>query len=359
MAMVVVNSAGHGGHVYAPLRHARWNGLTIADMVFPAFVTFLGASLWLSNEHERRAGTRTAVVVARIVRRSLLLVGLGLALHAFPRPDFPELRLPGVLQRLGLITLLVGLVLRLLSRRQQAAVAIALMVSYAVLLRWVQVPGVGHAAMTPTENWPGWLDMRVFGQRHVYGNGGYDPEGILSTFAATVTALGGAWITRFIARREQFRIVAGWCALALLAGFLGILVNPLNKRMWTPSFGAVTGAIACGLLVACEHRMRRHGHSGPHARLIPTMVTNMVTNIVTNMGRRSLEIYLLSEVANDALHRYHPRFADGDTLRGWAYRRYAGFLPLQMASLAYALTLLAAWCSIAAILVGRNWRLRL
>ena len=36
--MVLVNTAGDGQHVYAPLRHAEWNGWTPTDVVFPSFM---------------------------------------------------------------------------------------------------------------------------------------------------------------------------------------------------------------------------------------------------------------------------------------------------------------------------------
>ena len=33
--MIVVNDPGSWEHVFAPLRHAAWNGATLADLVFP------------------------------------------------------------------------------------------------------------------------------------------------------------------------------------------------------------------------------------------------------------------------------------------------------------------------------------
>jgi predicted acyltransferase len=34
--MILVNNPGSWGHIYAPLRHAEWNGLTPTDLVFPS-----------------------------------------------------------------------------------------------------------------------------------------------------------------------------------------------------------------------------------------------------------------------------------------------------------------------------------
>ena len=70
-------------HVYGALRHAEWNGLTVADLVFPAFVFLLGSSLWLSIDKQQRTGLSVTTTVVRLVRRALVLVLIGLALQLF------------------------------------------------------------------------------------------------------------------------------------------------------------------------------------------------------------------------------------------------------------------------------------
>ena len=47
-AMILVNNPGTWSHVYAPLRHAEWNGLTPTDLVFPFFVFIVGVSIALA-----------------------------------------------------------------------------------------------------------------------------------------------------------------------------------------------------------------------------------------------------------------------------------------------------------------------
>ena len=46
--MIVVNDPGSWEHVFAPLRHAAWNGATLADLVFPFFLFIAGVSIALS-----------------------------------------------------------------------------------------------------------------------------------------------------------------------------------------------------------------------------------------------------------------------------------------------------------------------
>ena len=105
--MILVNNMGSGAHVFAGLAHAPWNGWTPTDLVFPTFLFVMGASMSL--------GSRPPTIAAA-ARRGLNLVGLGLALHALPHVNLPELRYPGVLQRLGITFFLAAVAIRFLDR---------------------------------------------------------------------------------------------------------------------------------------------------------------------------------------------------------------------------------------------------
>ena len=74
--MILVNNPGSWGYLYAPLAHARWNGLTPTDLVFPFFMFIMGMSTYLSL---RKYGFRlTKTSAAKVLRRvvGLYLVGL-------------------------------------------------------------------------------------------------------------------------------------------------------------------------------------------------------------------------------------------------------------------------------------------
>ena len=47
--MVVVNTPGDWGHVYPPLLHAKWDGCTPTDLIFPFFLFIVGVSITLSR----------------------------------------------------------------------------------------------------------------------------------------------------------------------------------------------------------------------------------------------------------------------------------------------------------------------
>src|SRR5512142_180858 len=91
-AMILVNDPGDGAHVYWPLQHARWNGWTPTDLIFPFFVFMMGISLVFSTRlHGREALARAARLFA-----------LGLVVNSWPFIGMHHLRIPGVLQRIAL-----------------------------------------------------------------------------------------------------------------------------------------------------------------------------------------------------------------------------------------------------------------
>ena len=51
--MIIVNTPGSWSHVYAPLLHAEWNGITPTDYVFPSFLFIVGVSIALSFSRQK------------------------------------------------------------------------------------------------------------------------------------------------------------------------------------------------------------------------------------------------------------------------------------------------------------------
>ena len=46
--MLLVNNPGTWEHIYTPLEHAEWIGLTPTDLVFPFFMFVMGVSMYFS-----------------------------------------------------------------------------------------------------------------------------------------------------------------------------------------------------------------------------------------------------------------------------------------------------------------------
>ena len=217
--MILVNDPGDGAHTYTQLEHARWNGLTLTDLVFPNFLFLVGASIILSlSARMERSPTGTLdsatrqKLAFRILRRAATIFFIDLFLSAMPLFHLTTLRIYGVLTRIAICYLVVGL-LCLVTRRISTLLAIsaALLVGYWAIMRFVPVPGFGVPThhiplLDPDRNLAAWLDRGVnaFLQRTLHTGRLYehtrDPEGLLSTLPALVTTILGSitalWLRR-------------------------------------------------------------------------------------------------------------------------------------------------------------------
>src|SRR5215207_395066 len=85
--MVLVNNPGTWEFVYAPLRHAEWNGWTPTDLVFPFFLFIVGVAIPFSLAAKRDDPDQTrGALLGRIWLRALSLVMLGLLMASWPMP---------------------------------------------------------------------------------------------------------------------------------------------------------------------------------------------------------------------------------------------------------------------------------
>ena len=180
-AMLLVNDPGSWGHIYPPLRHAAWHGWTPTDLIFPFFLFIVGVTTHLSLTARRARGADDARLARQVLRRGLIIILLGLALSAFP--FFPAerivgLRIPGVLQRIGLVYLITGLLALKTTPRAEIAIAATILVGYRLLLGLVPVPGLGRPALAPPDSTlAAWVDQRVL-DGHLWAvTRTWDPEG--------------------------------------------------------------------------------------------------------------------------------------------------------------------------------------
>lgn len=267
--MILVTNAGDWNHVYWPLQHATWNGVTPTDMIFPTFLFLAGVSMTYSFAARRKRGEPAARIAAHVVRRSALLIFLGLFLNCFDLLQLTDLRIPGVLQRIGLCYLCAGLLYLAFAGQPPVRLAIALIASMGVLvtLYWalqtlVPVPGYGAGRLEPVSTLSAFLDRAVFTTKHLWHWGGpgqvWDPEGLLSTLPAIANVLlgilSGVWLrTTGTQGRKVLGMGAAGIALMLVALALDPLI-PINKKIWTPSFMFFSGGfsmVALAVLYGC------------------------------------------------------------------------------------------------------------
>lgn len=275
--MILVTSPGSWAHTYAQLQHAAWHGWTFADFVFPDFLFGVGMALGLSFGRSLNPVADRSAFWLKVGRRCIGLVLLGLVLNAMyslawqlgAPPVGPEgydgLRLPGILQRIAFAYLIAILVLLVANRRsgdgqlrpRSSIVAgfIALcLLGYWGLLTFVPAPGFAAGDLTIAGNLPGYVDRQVFGTEHMWPMGAetwrgpilYDPEGILSTFPASVNVLFGVLAARIweTAARQPVSVLAGTGVLLVAAGLLLDPVFPINKKLWTSSFALLTSGLS-------------------------------------------------------------------------------------------------------------------
>ena len=105
--MIIVNDPGSWSHVYAPLLHAEWNGVTPTDYIFPTFLFIVGVSIVLSLSSKVRNQNSKKPILKKIFWRSLKIYLVGLFLWLWPNFDFDNIRWAGVLQRISFVYLFV------------------------------------------------------------------------------------------------------------------------------------------------------------------------------------------------------------------------------------------------------------
>lgn len=332
-AMLLVNNAGDWGQVYAWLQHAAWHGCQPADYIFPLFLFVAGVALPLALEPQRERGRSAAQLLRGVQLRALRVFAVGLLLHVAAALLIAErgLRLPGVLQRIGLCIGLAGAAALYLRPRAQWLLFAALLSGYALVLAWGGVDIDANPALR--------LDTAVLG-RFAYQfdpatGHAFDPEGLLSSVGAVATCVLGLRAGSWLRRGELRRLAVTGFAFAAL-GALWNLILPFNKALWTPSYVLWTGGIALLLLAACHLLVDRR------SLWLPGRALGL--NAVLAYAGSWLMVCLLAATGADR----------------WLYQHaFTSWLtPLagaRAASLTWACAVVAVWWLVALALHRRRW----
>jgi predicted acyltransferase len=264
--MIVVNTPGTWEHVYAPLRHAKWHGCTPTDLVFPFFLFIVGVASWFSFS---KLGDQPASVLAKkIVRRTVLIFLIGLALNAYPffNADWSTLRIMGVLQRIALAYGAGAFLCVFLPRQRLPFVAAAILTGY-WLAMWLGATGDPYALET---NLARRIDLALLTAPHLYKGFGipFDPEGLFSTLPAAVTVMAGYWTGSIINAKGDDRagLVLELFRFGVIAGVAGLLFDlifPINKPLWTSSYVLYTAGLALIFLAFCIWALDIRGWQAP------------------------------------------------------------------------------------------------
>lgn len=357
-AMLLVNNPGDWGHVYAPLLHAKWHGWTFTDWVFPFFVFISGMAMTISLARRAQAGADKTALLLTTSRRALVIIGIGLALNLIPSLDFETLRIPGVLQRLGLCTLAAAPIVIWCGPRGVALWALLLMAVYSAVQLLLPVPdaeGVVHVGLLePGKDAGAWLDRLLLGEQHLWKQARtWDPEGLLSTLPAVSSQLLGVLAGYVLASgRQPAEKTMTWVLAGLASLWLGQVLDawlmPINKSLWTPSY--VFAMAGWALLVFAAFHWLLDAMPQPLARerwarwLHPLVV----------FGMNALFLFALSGLIAKLL--YTIKLADGHSLGRMLYAplRDSGLAPVN-ASLLHAIAFVLVMYAIAWLMYRRRW----
>jgi len=344
--MLLVNNPGSWSAIHPPLRHAEWHGWTPTDLIFPFFLFIVGVAMTFSFAAQRERGAERSVLLAKAAKRAAILVVLGLLLQSYPWIGFDlgHLRIPGVLQRIGVAFLAASAVVLFTGWRGRLVAMISLLLGYWALMSWVPVPGVGAGVWEPGKDLGAYLDRLVFGTDHLWRQAKtWDPEGLLSTLPAIATVLfgvfAGDWLRSRRSPAEKLRLllIAGAAGIAL--GQLWGLAFPINKALWTSSYVVFTAGMAMIGLGLCYWLIdvKKYQRWG-----FPFLL----------FGVNAITAFFLSGIGARVITQIHVGDA---TLKGWLYNTLlTPYLAPVNASLAFALMYVAFWMGMMWVLYRRG-----
>ena len=252
-AMIMFNNPG-GSKVFAPLKHAVWNGLTPTDLAYPFFMFIMGVAMCFSMR--KFAGCETRAL-GKIFRRAVLIFVLGVFLSNFSKLiggklTFDNLRIMGVLQRLGLVYLFGALVYLYVPKKAHLPIAAVLMAAYIIILKCF------NGYVCSADNLLSRIDCIILGPGHMPtqavsgGSFPFENQSLLGTLFCTAHVLLGSFAGRLILDNQdnpdRVRKLAVFGTVLLFAGFLLQYLDPINKKLWTSSYMLVTCGAASLLL---------------------------------------------------------------------------------------------------------------
>ncbi|UDQ97842.1 DUF5009 domain-containing protein [Lentisphaerota bacterium WC36G] len=226
--------------------HEAWHGFKAYDLIFPLFIFITGVTLPFVFEKLLQKNESKTKIILKIIRRSLLLVLLGLIYNGMMQFHFSELRIPSVLGLIGMAYGVGALIVLNFSIKRQLIIAVSMLVGFYFVMCFI--PGTD---LTATNTVASYVD-RFLLSGHLYHNG-WDPEGVLYIAPASVLVIFGALTGSFLKKKD----FTGYrkSGILALAGLSFIIIAwawnklfPINKQLWSSSFIVLTAGISAMLM---------------------------------------------------------------------------------------------------------------
>jgi predicted acyltransferase len=270
VGMILVNNPGSWSHIYAPLEHAEWIGLTPTDLVFPFFMFIMGISTYISLKKFNFEVRKDSIY--KLVKRSLVIFLIGLFINWFSLSfrtyhaladanlaladrllqsvtQFEHLRILGVMQRLAISYFATALIALFINHKYIPYLIFTALTGYFVLLF------SGNGFEFSESNIIALIDQKILGINHMYVDNGIhlDPEGLISTIPAICHVLIGFYCGKLLLaaknnKSEQMQLMFIIGTILTFAGFLLSYGCPISKKIWSPTFALVTCGLAATLL---------------------------------------------------------------------------------------------------------------
>ncbi|XP_048385565.2 heparan-alpha-glucosaminide N-acetyltransferase [Stegostoma tigrinum] len=307
LALVIMIFVNYGGGRYWFFKHESWNGLTVADLVFPWFVFIMGTSITLSLNSALQANYSRWRLLGKIAWRTAALILLGIFIinpnYCRGPISWDTLRIPGVLQRLGLtygvvaaMELLCGKcwpeilfldswwspVRDILIYWPQWIMILVLECTWLCLTFLLPVPNCPRGYLGPggigdfgqfvncTGGAAGYIDRWLFGEKHIYQHPSckilyhttvpFDPENSLGLISSIVMAFLGLQAGKIfiIYKGQNKQIVLRFFTWSALLGIVSAILTkcskdrgfiPVNKNLWSISYVTTLSCFAYILLL--------------------------------------------------------------------------------------------------------------
>tara|TARA_R110002050_G_scaffold184238_2_gene317657 strand:- start:12587 stop:13639 length:1053 start_codon:yes stop_codon:yes gene_type:complete len=327
--MIIVNTAGDWDLTFAPLLHAKWNGFTPTDLVFPSFLFAVGNAFAFVKT--RWADKPLSEVFQKIIKRTLIIFLLGFIMYWFPFVSwtdsgelafvpFSETRILGVLQRIAICYFIGATMIYFLTNRQLIITSVIILLGY-----WGLLSAFGD--YTLEGNLVRTFDRLLLGDSHLYGGEGlpFDPEGLLSTLPAICNVIAGYLVGKYVVQggisyeklAKMLMIASGLLAVA----YLWNLSFPVNKKLWTSSFVILTIGLDIIVLSVLIYA-------------IDFIKKPINFNFFEIFGKNPLFIYLLSEYL--AISLLFVRVNENQSLYNYIYEKGFSWFGPYYGSFAFA-----------------------
>ena len=235
------------------MHHVAWDGLTHHDTIFPLFIFIAGVSFPYSYAKQQRLGKSQGQIYLKVFKRAAILVLLGMICNGLLKLQSGPHRFFSVLERIGVAGMWASIIYMNFKPRGRIIIAAFILIAYGAI-SFIVAPDApaGTSPHSLEGSIAAYVDRMLFPGR-IYKEGVYDPEGLLSTFPAVVTAMFGNFTGEFIrdskkSGNAKTLYMLGAAALLIVVGLIGSHWIPLNKKLWSSTFTLVVGGYSVAML---------------------------------------------------------------------------------------------------------------